>query len=103
MVARIADIRQRPKRLRLFQRRKHPIPLWPGDHRAVGAGEASGVQVLRVLFYVDQHDLLGDPVEDVFALRSAVVAEAFPAAELRRNTTQAGDAFGAENLPDRHV
>ncbi|CAN5802005.1 hypothetical protein BH23ACT11_BH23ACT11_22750 [soil metagenome] len=38
------------------------------------------MKVLLMVFEIDHHKLLWDPVEDVFALGSAVVAEAFFAA-----------------------
>jgi hypothetical protein len=46
----------------------------------VGAGETGSVQVLLMVFEVDQHELLGNPVEDMHALGTAVVAKAFLAA-----------------------
>jgi hypothetical protein len=46
----------------------------------VGTRETGGVQVLLVVFEIDHHELLGDPVEDMHALGTAVVAKAFLAA-----------------------
>ena len=66
------------------KRGEDSVAFVAGENGAPGAYRASRVQILRMVFDVEQNYLLGDPVEDVLRAPAATLAEALFTPQLLR-------------------
>lgn len=82
------------------QRGERPFAFLANEYRAPRASYAGRVQVLRVLFDVEEHYFLRNPVEDVLCTGIAALAESVIPAKLFRQAAQARYSVGVE---DAHV
>jgi hypothetical protein len=78
-------------------RGEYPFTFLAGENRASCAHHAGRVQVLGMLFDVEEGYLLRDPVEDVLGALAATLAIALFTAKLLGQTAQARYLVGTED------
>ena len=79
------------------KRGEYPVAFVAGENGAPRAHHAGRVQILRMVFDIEQYYLLGYPVEDMLGPITAARAKAFFAAQLLGQTAQARYPVGTKD------
>ena len=79
------------------KRGEYSLAFVAGENGAPRAYHAGRVQILRMVFDVEQNNLLGDPVEDVLLAPAAARASSFFTAQLFWQAAQARYPVGAKD------
>ena len=85
------------------KRGEYSFAFLPGEDHAPRAHHAGRVQILRMLFDVEQHQFLRDSVEDVLGAPPATRACTFLTAQLLGQTAQTRNPVGVEDAENAHV